>query len=286
MKSFGAILKEIRKAHHMSQKELGKRLGVGQTTIANYEKDIRFPNQETLMIMADIFDVSVDQLLGRQELKINSEGIDEIQLKQTLLDLLLRAKEREAMDVIKGYKVTREEIIRLYEGVFRALLIDVGVLWEEGKISIAKEHYISECIWRMVSYISQGIERGTSSKGNVLCMALSGEQHTLGIRMVADYFNLLGYHPYYIGANIPTGEVVEFVKQIKPRYIALSLTTQTLNDALINLIKCLKQTCESCTIIVGGQAYEKNKGMIPQQADEFIDSFEALEDLLRRTDGI
>ncbi len=286
MKSFGAILKEIRKAHHMSQKELGKRLGVGQTTIANYEKDIRFPNQETLMIMADIFDVSVDQLLGRQELKINSEGIDEIQLKQTLLDLLLRAKEREAMDVIKGYKVTCEEIIRLYEGVFRALLIDVGVLWEEGKISIAKEHYISECIWRMVSYISQGIERGTSSKGNVLCMALSGEQHTLGIRMVADYFNLLGYHPYYIGANIPTGEVVEFVKQIKPRYIALSLTTQTLNDALINLIKCLKQTCESCTIIVGGQAYEKNKGMIPQQADEFIDSFEALEDLLRRTDGI
>ncbi len=286
MKSFGAILKEIRKAHHMSQKELGKRLGVGQTTIANYEKDIRFPNQETLMIMADIFDVSVDQLLGRKELKINSEGIDEIQLKQTLLDLLLRAKEREAMDVIKGYKVTREEIIRLYEGVFRALLIDVGVLWEEGKISIAKEHYISECIWRMVSYISQGIERGTSSKGNVLCMALSGEQHTLGIRMVADYFNLLGYHPYYIGANIPTGEVVEFVKQIKPRYIALSLTTQTLNDALINLIKCLKQTCESCTIIVGGQAYEKNKGMIPQQADEFIDSFEALEDLLRRTDGI
>ncbi|WZL82247.1 helix-turn-helix domain-containing protein [Vallitaleaceae bacterium 9-2] len=286
MKSFGAILKEIRKAHHMSQKELGKRLGVGQTTIANYEKDIRFPNQETLMIMADIFDVSVDQLLGRQELKINSECMDEIQLKQTLLDLLLRAKEREAMDVIKGYKVTREEIIRLYEGVFRALLIDVGVLWEEGKISIAKEHYISECIWRMVSYISQGIERGTSSKGNVLCMALSGEQHTLGIRMVADYFNLLGYHPYYIGANIPTGEVVEFVKQIKPRYIALSLTTQTLNDALINLIKCLKQTCESCTIIVGGQAYEKNKGMIPQQADEFIDSFEALEDLLRRTDGI
>ncbi len=286
MKSFGAILKEIRKAHHMSQKELGKRLGVGQTTIANYEKDIRFPNQESLMIMADVFDVSVDQLLGRQELKINSEGIDEIQLKQTLLDLLLRAKEREAMDVIKGYKVTREEIIRLYEGVFRSLLIDVGVLWEEGKISIAKEHYISECIWRMVSYISQGIERGTSSKGNVLCMALSGEQHTLGIRMVADYFNLLGYHPFYIGANVPTGEVVEFVKQIKPRYIALSLTTQTLNDALINLIKCLKQTCESCTIIVGGQAYEKNKGMIPQQADEFIDSFDALEDLLRRIDGI
>ncbi len=104
MKSFGAILKEIRKAHHMSQKELGKRLGVGQTTIANYEKDIRFPNQESLMIMADVFDVSVDQLLGRQELKINSEGIDEIQLKQTLLDLLLRAKEREAMDVIKDIK--------------------------------------------------------------------------------------------------------------------------------------------------------------------------------------
>ncbi len=111
----------------------------------------------------------------------------------------------------------------------------------------------------MVSYISQGIERGTSSKGNVLCMALSGEQHTLGIRMVADYFNLLGYHPFYIGANVPTGEVVEFVKQIKPRYIALSLTTQTLNDALINLIKCLNKHVNPARLLLAVKHMKKQR---------------------------
>lgn len=286
MKSFGDILKTLRTRHRMSQKELGERLGVGQTTIANYEKDIRFPNQESLMVIADIFDISVDQLLGREELKVNKELIDEEDLKQKLLDLLLQAKEREAMEEIKSYKVTREMIVRLYEHVFRKLLYDVGVLWEEGKISIAKEHYISECIWHMVSYVSEHIERKPPSKGNVLCMALSGEQHTLGIRMVADYFSLLGYHPFYIGANIPTGEVIRFVQQIKPKYIALSLTTETFSDSLSNLIKRLKENCASCSILVGGQAYEKNREIVPQDADDFIDSFESLEHLLRRTDGI
>jgi len=286
LKSFGMILKEIRKTHHMSQKELGGRLGVGQTTIANYEKDIRFPNQESLMVMADIFDISVDQLLGRESIEKNKELKDEEELRNKLLALLIKGNEREAIAIVKNIKMTEHVIIRLYENVFKPLLYEVGDLWENGQISIAKEHYISECVWRMVSYVSESIERKTPTKGSVLCMALSGEQHTLGIRMVADYFNILGYQPYYIGANIPTGEVIRFVEQIRPEFIALSLTSESLNDSLVNLIQRLKETCESCKIIVGGQAFEKNQTHVPKDVNRCIDGFESLEKMLRSADEI
>ena len=286
LKSFGIVLKEIRKEHHISQKELGKHLGVGQTTIANYEKNIRFPSQENLMIMADIFNISVDQLLGRKEIKKTKALKNEKEFRAILLERLLHGKEREAIEMVKQIEIDNQIIIQLYEKVFKPLLYEVGSMWEGGQISIAKEHYISECIWRMVSYVSEHIEHSHSTKGNVLCMALSGEQHTLGIRMVADYFALLGYQPYYIGANIPTGEILGFVKQIQPKFIALSLTNSSLSDALNNLIKRIKDTCIPCDIIVGGQAYEKDKSLISNEATQVINNFEDLENFLRSTDEI
>lgn len=60
-------LKELRKEHKLSMKELGKILGLSESTISLYEAGKREPDIKTLIKMADYFDVSVDILLGRDE---------------------------------------------------------------------------------------------------------------------------------------------------------------------------------------------------------------------------
>ena len=60
-------LKELRKEHKLSMKELGKILGLSESTISLYEAGKREPDIKTLIKIADYFNVSVDFLLSRDE---------------------------------------------------------------------------------------------------------------------------------------------------------------------------------------------------------------------------
>ena len=53
----------------MSQKDFAKKIGVSTPTVGFYENGERVPDALTLLRIADIFDVSVDYLLGRAECK-------------------------------------------------------------------------------------------------------------------------------------------------------------------------------------------------------------------------
>ena len=77
-------LKELRKEHKLSMKELGKILGLSESTISLYEAGKREPDIKTLIKMADYFDVSVDVLLGRDE--TNKEEILDTEYREVIRD--------------------------------------------------------------------------------------------------------------------------------------------------------------------------------------------------------
>lgn len=49
----------------MTQQQLAARLSLAKSTISQYENNINEPDLKTLVELADIFEVSVDYLLGR-----------------------------------------------------------------------------------------------------------------------------------------------------------------------------------------------------------------------------
>lgn len=69
MNSFGAKLKSCRKDMSLSQKELGQKIGVAESTISLYESNKRFPDAETLHKISSLFNVSLDYLLGNSTSK-------------------------------------------------------------------------------------------------------------------------------------------------------------------------------------------------------------------------
>ncbi len=58
-------LKKLRLDFGFTQSEIANKLGISQQAYANYESGKRQPDQNTLIKIADIFDVSTDYLLGR-----------------------------------------------------------------------------------------------------------------------------------------------------------------------------------------------------------------------------
>ena len=62
-------IKELRKEINMTQSELAKKLNVAQNTISNWENESRDVDNESLVKLSEIFDVSVDYLLGKTDIK-------------------------------------------------------------------------------------------------------------------------------------------------------------------------------------------------------------------------
>lgn len=66
---FGEILKKLREEKDLKQKDIAKILGVTDRAVGHYESGARRPSQDILEKLADFFNVSVDYLLGRTDVR-------------------------------------------------------------------------------------------------------------------------------------------------------------------------------------------------------------------------
>jgi transcriptional regulator with XRE-family HTH domain len=70
---FPRRLKELREKNKWTQQQLGEMIRSTDVTISRYEKGLREPDLDILDQFANIFDVTVDYLLGREKGKKISE---------------------------------------------------------------------------------------------------------------------------------------------------------------------------------------------------------------------
>ena len=63
----GAILKDLRVCHGISQRKLAKEVDVSNSTISRIEDDAVVPTGVVLVKLADYFAVSVGYLLGKED---------------------------------------------------------------------------------------------------------------------------------------------------------------------------------------------------------------------------
>ena len=81
-------LKQLRTNKKLSQQKLGERLNVSQQSIHKYENNITSPDIDTLKLMAEEFNTSVDYLLGLTEISHKIEPVTETMLNKEEIELL------------------------------------------------------------------------------------------------------------------------------------------------------------------------------------------------------
>ena len=62
-------IKELRENKGMTQVRLSIELAVSQETVSAYEKGKHYPSVEVLLKLSDIFDASIDYILGLSDVK-------------------------------------------------------------------------------------------------------------------------------------------------------------------------------------------------------------------------
>lgn len=65
--TFAEKLKTIRKQAGMSQEKLAEKLGVSRQAVTKWESDTGIPDLENIIAISALFDISIDELLGREK---------------------------------------------------------------------------------------------------------------------------------------------------------------------------------------------------------------------------
>lgn len=65
MQKFSANLKRFRKQKKLTQEELATKIGVIRATYWAYEKGTIMPPYEKIELIADVFGITIDELMGR-----------------------------------------------------------------------------------------------------------------------------------------------------------------------------------------------------------------------------
>lgn len=77
----GMMISSLRKERGMTQLELAEKMGVTDKAVSKWERDLSFPDINSIPKLAEIFEISVDELMqGKTETKesMSSNKADEI----------------------------------------------------------------------------------------------------------------------------------------------------------------------------------------------------------------
>lgn len=69
-------IKELRERRGISMKEAARLLDMPYTTYVNYEKGLREPTSEVLILLADFYNSSVDYIVGRSTTEIKDHPVE------------------------------------------------------------------------------------------------------------------------------------------------------------------------------------------------------------------
>lgn len=161
-------------------------------------------------------------------------------------------------------------IKHLYEKIIRNSLYDIGKMWAEGKISVATEHMASAIVEAILNDQYPQISAMTKNNKTVIAACAENESHQIGLKMVADIFELNGWDAIFLGANTPKDDLLNFMKLRKPDALALSLSLDFNIPTINKTLESARNSFPAMPIIVGGQAFSRFNNFVLPDSNTFL----------------
>ncbi len=180
-----------------------------------------------------------------------------VKLLEGYMELLLKGDRHSAGKMVVEAVENGISVKDVYLNVFQSSLYEIGRLWQENKITVAQEHYFTAATQLIMSQLYPYISK-TEKTGRVLvATSVSKELHEIGVRMVADFFEMEGWKTFYLGANTPSESIIKTMINNDADLLLISATISSHIGEVVKLIKTVR-SCNDCNdprIIVGGYPF-------------------------------
>ncbi|HSG11555.1 MAG TPA: cobalamin-dependent protein [Gammaproteobacteria bacterium] len=137
------------------------------------------------------------------------------------------------------------------------LLYTVGDLWVSGELQIFQEHFLTEQLNRFLN-TEIAIMQKSAKKPLVVLATLPGEEHTLGLLIVAAMLSAHGISIINLGGEVPMDQIVRATQQFNADIVGITFSgAYQYKNIRPHLVELRRQIPEAVDIWTGGEGMRR-----------------------------
>jgi transcriptional regulator with XRE-family HTH domain len=131
MSSIGERLRKSREKKELSQIQVKELTGINNKTLSGYENNVSTPDPEAFKLLATLYDVTIDYLMGRENIKKYSESEEKSSLSKQAEDII-KIDPDLFVQMCRASYLPEEDRKKIRE--YSAMLLEKHLRQEKGKI--------------------------------------------------------------------------------------------------------------------------------------------------------
>lgn len=195
-----------------------------------------------------------------------------IEVFKQYLEHLFAGKRCEAREVIMAAEDRGVPARSLVINVVWPAMEQIQKLYSDGQIDRISEHMATR-INRMMADQLQGFMARKPKNGRRIVVTCGlGEPEELGAQMIADLFEVDGYHVWFLGADVPEDEIIQLVGRLEPDVLCLYGAQPKGVPGIRRLIDTVREinAVPNMQILVAGGVFNRAEGLAEEvRADLF-----------------
>jgi MerR family transcriptional regulator, light-induced transcriptional regulator len=183
---------------------------------------------------------------------------------------------------VKGLVDIYEKYSRLfglsdfYDKLLKPVMYRIGDLWQKGQLDVATEHASTNTAISLIKIINERITARTrsqesSSKYKAVICTPDGELHGLACNMIESLLLNNGFKVYNISTSIPTDEGIQYIHDVRPDIVFISVTLSENIRSAERLIQQIQTKYNNkLPIVVGGSAFNNRNHYLNSTSSAFL----------------
>lgn len=143
----------------------------------------------------------------------------------------------------------------LYVRVLSPAQEEAGRMWQDMEINIAEEHFATATTRSVMAQL-RGLAAVQPANGkSLVASAVAGNQHDIGLQVVADLFEMDGWRVIQLGSDVPIPDLVQAVGFYQADLLGLSVCLSAQLTTLRQTIESVRRSAQGAhvKILVGGR---------------------------------
>ncbi len=171
-------------------------------------------------------------------------------LQEQLVTALLRL-DAQGAEAVLGQAFALYSLDDVCLRLISSALETIGNGWHDGTVSVGQEHFATQLLRRKLQALFS-IYDIIAGHATVVAACAPGEQHDVGLVILALILVRRGYRVVYLGADVPIGGLLPVVEQVGADLVCISTMTAGTAQAAQEMAEALQRLPHPPLVVVGG----------------------------------
>ena len=174
-----------------------------------------------------------------------------------------------------------------YDKLLKPAMYRIGDLWQKGQLDVATEHASTNTAISLIKIINERITTMTrfqesSSKYKAVICTPDGELHGLACNMIESLLLKNGFNVYNISTSIPTDEGIQYIHDVRPDIVFISVTLSENIRSAQRLIQQIQTKYNNkLPVVVGGSAFNNRNHYLNSITSAFLMKDASFDDVMK-----